>query len=63
MLLQGRIHIALGPWHLWDFCNIFLPNIGKDQKKSYDFSERPLAGISPYYGKPALINALCLQKG
>ena len=24
--------IARGPWHLGDFCNIFLPNIGEDQK-------------------------------
>ena len=38
MLLPGRIYFALGPWHFGDFCNIFLPNIGEDQKKSYDFS-------------------------
>ena len=28
----GRIYIALGPWHFGDFCNIFLPNRGEDQK-------------------------------
>ena len=44
MLLPGQIYIALGPWHFGDFRNIFLPNIGKDQKKSYDFSSGPLAG-------------------
>ena len=35
MLLPSRIYIAQGPWHLGDFCNIFLPNINEDQKKSY----------------------------
>ena len=45
MLLPCRIYFALGPWHFEDFRNIFLPNIGKDQKKSYDFSSGPLAGI------------------
>ena len=44
MLLPGRIYIALGPWHFGDICNISLPNIGEDQKKSYDFSSGPLAG-------------------
>ena len=44
MLLLGRIYIVLGPWHFRDFCNIFLPNIGEDQKKSYDFSSEFLAG-------------------
>ena len=44
MLLPGRIYIALGLWHFGDFRNIFLPNIGEDQKKSYDFSSGPLAG-------------------
>ena len=32
MLFPGRIYIAWGPWHLRDFCNIFLPNINEDQK-------------------------------
>ena len=44
MLLPGRIYFALGPWHFGDFCNIFLPSIGEDQKKSYDFSSEPIAG-------------------
>ena len=44
MLLPGRIYIALGPWHFGAFGNIFLPNIGEDQKKSYDFSSGSLAG-------------------
>ena len=51
VLLPGRIYIALGPWHSGDFRNIFLPNVGKDQKKSYDFSVGPLAGTAPYYGR------------
>ena len=51
MLLQGRIYIALGPWHFGDFCNIFLPNIGEDQKESYDFRSGPLAGTASYHGK------------
>ena len=42
MLLPGRIYIELGPMALWDFRNIFLPNTGKDQKKSY-MSAGPLA--------------------
>ena len=51
MLLPGRIYIALGPWHFGDFRNIFLPNIGENQKKSHDFSSGPLAGTASYYGK------------
>ena len=51
MLLRGRIYIALGPWHFGDFRNIFLPNIGKDQKKAYDFNSGQLDGTAPYYGK------------
>ena len=44
MLLPGRIYFALGPWQFGDFRNIFLPNIGEDRKKSYDFSSGPFAG-------------------
>ena len=51
MLLPGRIYIALGPWHLGDFRNIILPNIGENQEKFYDFSVGPLAGTVTYYGK------------
>ena len=58
MLLPGRIYIALGPWHLEDFRNIFLPNIGEDQKKLCDFSSRPLACTASYYGKSGPDNAL-----
>ena len=43
-VIAGRIYFALGPWHFGDFCNIFLPNIGKEQKKSYDFNSGTLAG-------------------
>ena len=51
MLLPGRIYIALSPWHFGDFRSIFLPNIGEDQKKSYDLSAGLLAGTASYYGK------------
>ena len=51
MLLPSRIYIARGPWHLRDFRNIFLPNVGEDQKKSRHLSKGPLAGTAPYYGK------------
>ena len=51
MLLPGRIYIALDPWHFGDFRNIFLPNVGEDQKKSYDFSAGPPAGTASYYVK------------
>ena len=40
-----------GPWHFGDFCNISLPNIGEDQRKSCDLSAGTLAGTAPYYGK------------
>ena len=51
MSLPGGTYIERGPWHFGDFRNIFLPNIGEDQKKSYHLSVRPLAGTVPYYGK------------
>ena len=51
MLLPDRIYIALGHWHFGDFRNIFLPNIGEDQTKSYGFSTEPLADTAPYYAK------------
>ena len=41
MLFPGRIYIARGPWHLRDFCNIFLPNLSEDQKMSYYLSAGP----------------------
>ena len=36
------------------FRNIFLPNIGEDQKKSFDFSSEPLAGTQARSWKFAL---------
>ena len=54
MLLPGRIYFALGPWHFGDFSNNFLPNIGEDQKKSYDFSSEPLAGTQARSQKLAM---------
>ena len=43
------LHCA-GPLALWRFCNIFLPIIGEDQKKSR-LSVGPLAGTAPHCGK------------
>ena len=40
MLFPGRIYITRVPWHLGNFCNIFQPNISKDQKKSYHLRAR-----------------------
>ena len=54
MLLSGWIYIALGPWRFGDFFNIFLPNIGEDQKKSYDFSSGPLTDTQARSQKFAL---------
>ena len=63
MLLSGQIYIALGPWHLGDFCNIFLPNIGEDQK-NLTTSARGLSRVLRHIMvNPALINALRPQKG
>ena len=39
------------PSQFGDFCNIFLPSIGEDQKKSYDLSAGPLAGTAPYHSQ------------
>ena len=46
MLFPGRIYIARIPWHLGDFCNIFLPNIYKDQKSPTIRGQGP--GAEPY---------------
>ena len=52
MLLPGRIYIARDHWHFGDFRNIFLPNIGEDQKKVSPAEHGdPSSGIVPYYGK------------
>ena len=59
MLLPGRIYIALGSWHFGDFCNIFLPNIGEDHKKSYDFSSGPQAGTQARSQKFATVGLFC----
>ena len=34
--------IAGGPWQFGDFCNIFLLNIGKDQKNLNILAQGPL---------------------
>ena len=61
MLLPGRIFIAGGPCHFGDFCNIFLPNVGEDQKK-VSSSEREAPGNVPFYGKSGLSFALRTEK-
>ena len=47
MLFLGRIYIARGPWYFGDCCNIFLPNVGEDQKRVLP-SELWAPGIVPY---------------
>ena len=37
----GLVYIVRGPWHLGDFCNVFLPNISEDQKKLYHLNAGP----------------------
>ena len=39
------------PWHFEDSREVFLPNIGENQKKSHHLSAGPLASTVPYYGK------------
>ena len=34
MIFPGRIYIVRGPWYFGNYRNIFLKNIGEDQKKS-----------------------------
>ena len=63
MLLPGRIYIALGPRHFGDFCNIFLPNMGLDQKNLTISARGPLLVLRHTMVNPALINALRSQKG
>ena len=45
--LHGATPLAL----CGDFRNIFLPEIGQDQKNSCHLRAGPLAGAVPYYGK------------
>ena len=52
----GRIYITRGPWHFADFRDIFLLDIGEDQKKSHHLSAGPLALY--YMVNPALVIAL-----
>ena len=50
MLFLGRIYIVRSHWLLGDFCNIFLPNISEDQKKSYHLSAVPYGKYGAGYG-------------
>ena len=63
MLLPGRIYVERGPWHLRAFRNIFLPNIGKDQKKSHHLSVGRLAATVPCYGKSGPSYCIMFIKG
>ena len=49
------IYIVRGPWHLGDFCNIFLPNINEDKKVL--LSERGSQALS-HMENTALVIAL-----
>ena len=46
MLFLGQIYIARGPWHLENFCNIYLPNVNEDQKSPTIWALGP--GTVPY---------------
>ena len=59
MLLPGRIYNALGPYH---FRNIFLPNIGEDQKSLTISALGPQLVLRHIMVNPALINALRSKK-
>ena len=63
MVLPGRIYFVLGPWQFGDFCKNFLPNIGEDQKKSYDFSSGSLAGTQARSQKFAMGGGLFWGSG
>ena len=41
MLFPGLVYIVRGPWHLGDFCKVFLPDISEDQKKFCYLSAGP----------------------
>ena len=41
----NRIYIARGSRHFGDYCNIFLPNIGENQKNSFHLSAGPLLAL------------------
>ena len=56
MLLPGPDLNRVGPLALWNFRNIFLPNTGEDQKKSYRLSAGHLALFR--ISNPSLIIAL-----
>ena len=71
-MLTATNHVIAGPdlfrarpWHLGYFRNIFLPNIGEDQKKSFDFSSEPLASTQARSQKFAMGKGCfgCLGRG
>ena len=41
-IIPGWICIARGPWYFQHYRNIFLPNVGEDQKKSFHLNAEPL---------------------
>ena len=49
-----------GPLHLGDFCNIFLPNISDDQKKSYRLSTVPYGKYGAGYYNTFIKSLNCL---
>ena len=46
-VIRGRNDIARDFWYFGNYCNIFLPNIGEDQKKVLP-SERRAPGTVPH---------------
>ena len=63
ILLPGRIYITLSPWHFGDFRNIFLRNIGEDQKNLTISARGSYLVLRHIMVNLAQINTLRSQKG
>ena len=61
MLFPGWIYIARGPSYFGNFYNIFLPNMGEDQKKIL-LSQRVALALHDMVN-PALVIPLRSQNG
>ena len=61
MLFPSRIYILQGHWYFGDYRNVFLQNVGEDQKKSYHLCAEPLALC--HVVNPILVIALRSEKG
>ena len=59
-VILGRIDVAQGPWNFRDKRNIFLPNIGENQKNV--FPSEPGAQALCHMVNPFLVIALRYKK-